>query len=198
MNTTWKHPTRDLDALTPMMRVRKREMDRILGAQGLEMIQLDTYRDPWTQARLFRRSRLRQHIEERIEWLETQGFPEFGAILSGVGPQYGTLGKHVTWAASGQTYHHYGMASDQVPRFDSKRLLWDIDLEGDGPDAVLAREMWAVVGAAAEQAGLEWGGTWKTPDRMHVQIPQEHRGPLLALDPGAIAAHAKSKGWWTV
>ena len=191
----YRRPTRQKSSLLSLPRVKAEELLRVLAAQGLTVITLDCYRDPWTQARLYRQSRLRTAIDAHIATLEKRGYPELAAILEGVGPQRGTLYEHVTYAGPGESWHQYGMAVDLVPRYDSKRLLWDIPIGRGTPESEAAAAMWDLVGAAASHVGLEWAGTWPSPDRMHVQMPAS-KSPLE--DRQLVAETAARCGWYSV
>lgn len=60
-----------------------------------------------------------------------------------------TLGKVVTNARAGQSFHNYRCAVDVVPIRNGKPV-WD------AKDSV-----WQTVGALGKAAGLEWAGDWK-------------------------------------
>jgi peptidoglycan L-alanyl-D-glutamate endopeptidase CwlK len=60
------------------------------------------------------------------------------------------VGKVVTNAQGGQSYHNWRCAVDVVPLINGKPN-WD------SSDPV-----WAKIGELGEQAGLEWAGRWRT------------------------------------
>ncbi len=199
MYDDWRHATRDPSSLLPPLEVRLWAIRDVLKAAGIDLLILDCYRDPWTQARLYRKSRTRQEIEAKIDAYDHRGVPELGRILDQVGPQFGRLGAHVTWAGPGESWHQYRRAFDQVPWFDSKRLLWDVDPEGKTAEGRKAAHMWREVAAAVDREGLEWGGRWDTPDRMHVQMSHHMDvggGPVKALGPKGVREWGESIGWW--
>lgn len=66
-------------------------------------------------------------------------------------------GAKVTNARGGESWHNYGMAADLVFRNAKGVWTWDASLP------------WLMMGTAAEQVGLRWGGRWKTPDLPHVE-----------------------------
>ncbi|BAZ32086.1 peptidoglycan L-alanyl-D-glutamate endopeptidase CwlK [Cylindrospermum sp. NIES-4074] len=69
----------------------------------------------------------------------------------------GEKGKTVTNARGGKSYHNYGLAVDVV--FHGSQPY------GEGND-------WKALGEAGKEAGLEWGGDWKSfKDRPHFQMP---------------------------
>lgn len=64
-------------------------------------------------------------------------------------------GKVVTWTM--QSKHLTGRAVDFVWRTADGGVTYD------GP--------WLLLGMAAEELGLVWGGRWSRPDRPHVELP---------------------------
>lgn len=66
-------------------------------------------------------------------------------------------GPVVTNAKPGQSLHNYGLAVDLCP-FRADKPDWD--------DA----RAFALLGAEARKLGLEWGGSWRKPDRPHVEL----------------------------
>lgn len=73
-----------------------------------------------------------------------------------------TPGPIVTNAKPGDSLHNYGLAVDFC-------LDGYVHRRGLQPDWRIAS--YDVLGRWATKAGLEWGGTWKNPDRPHVQLP---------------------------
>ncbi len=71
------------------------------------------------------------------------------------------LGKRVTNASAGQSYHNWRVAFDVVPLKQGKPV-WGIN----GQD----RELWEQVGTIGESVGLEWAGRWdEFPEFPHFQ-----------------------------
>jgi peptidoglycan LD-endopeptidase CwlK len=160
------------------------ELDALLGAalESVEQAMVETgtpillyqgLRNPRDQARAFRSSRTTSRIRNRRATLEQRGYPEWAKILWDVGPQPGVLGKHITNAAPGESYHQYGLAADGCPMLDG-RLVWSYP--NQDPRAIKA---WNRYGETAEDAGLEWGGMWVSDDKPHVQVGKGH--PLETL-----------------
>jgi peptidoglycan L-alanyl-D-glutamate endopeptidase CwlK len=82
-----------------------------------------------------------------------------------------TTGPIVTQARAGESAHNYGIAADFVRSVYPDRVV--PDWSGSSYD---------VLGAVARELGLVWGGTWKTPDRPHIQLEgYVTRLELLAL-----------------
>ncbi|MBP3887600.1 MAG: M15 family metallopeptidase [Cellulosilyticum sp.] len=87
-------------------------------------------------------------------------------------------GKIVTWTRNSN--HKGGMA-------------WDIACKT--PNDLYDKKIIAKAGAVAKELGIEWGGTWTTPDTPHFQISNEWKEPIKQ-DHDLINAVAKiiSKG----
>ncbi|MCG6630554.1 M15 family peptidase, partial [Acinetobacter baumannii] len=71
-------------------------------------------------------------------------------------------GDRATRAGSWQSCHQYGLAVDSAPLRDGK-LQWDM---GDP----WTRRACSLYGELAQQAGLEWGGSWRSiKDYVHLE-----------------------------
>lgn len=77
-------------------------------------------------------------------------------------------GPVVTNARPGQSFHNYGLAVDLCP-FKAGKPDWDDEGAFDA------------FGAEASKLGLEWGGTWRHPDRPHVELSPLPVGLCLSL-----------------
>ncbi|MCA0394764.1 MAG: M15 family metallopeptidase [Proteobacteria bacterium] len=72
-------------------------------------------------------------------------------------------GQHVTRASGGRSWHQYGLAADSA-------------FMRDGALVISERDPWAMrgyqlYGEAARQAGMVWGGDWRSiQDLMHVEL----------------------------
>ncbi len=81
------------------------------------------------------------------------------------------LGKKVTNAKGGQSYHNYGLALDIVLLIDNngdgihEEASWDTLKDFDG-DKV---SDWKEIVAIFKRHGWEWGGDWKFTDTPHFQ-----------------------------
>lgn len=64
-----------------------------------------------------------------------------------------TMGKIVTNANAGDSFHNYRCAVDVVPLRNGKPV-WGTQ----GDDG----ELWNKIGKIGEEAGLEWAGNWRT------------------------------------
>src|SRR3990167_6126603 len=150
------------DVLAPLhseFRLKMRELVRICLEDGVTILPYCGIRLCSEQAKLFRQSRALQAIEKRAPSLRDRDFGFLAQILLDVGPQPGALGRHVTNAGPGESWHQYAMAADCVPVRLGK-AVW----EGDDP-------AWKVYGSAAKHVGLTWAGEWVSFREMpHVQL----------------------------
>ncbi|PJJ96088.1 hypothetical protein CO611_09210 [Lysobacteraceae bacterium NML03-0222] len=86
--------------------------------------------------------------------------PERQAQLMGAGK--------ATRAGAWQSCHQYGLAVDSAPLRNGK-LQWDMNDEW-------TRRAYFLYGGLAKQAGLEWGGDWRSlKDYVHVELKAECR-----------------------
>ena len=74
-------------------------------------------------------------------------------------------GKIVTWTRNSN--HKGGMA-------------WDIACKA--PNDLYDKKIIAKAGAVAKELGIEWGGTWTTPDTPHFQISSSWKEPIKQDD----------------
>lgn len=85
-------------------------------------------------------------------------------------------GRRVTNAPAGFSPHNYGAAVD----FGLTCPVLEKNIMTCFPDK---SKVWELIGRAAKEVGLEWGGSWKTIlDRPHVEVPVLKYGrPLLKI-----------------
>ncbi|MCW5582097.1 MAG: M15 family metallopeptidase, partial [Luteimonas sp.] len=75
-------------------------------------------------------------------------------------------GPHVTRAGGGRSWHQYGLAADSAFLRDGKLVISERD-----PWAMRGYRLY---GEAARQAGLVWGGDWRSiQDLMHVELRRQ-------------------------
>jgi hypothetical protein len=119
------------------------------------------------QARLWRSTRKTRDIKDRIKRLRNKGYTESARILEEVGPIPGELGRHVTWAVPGNSWHGYGCAVDAAVLFEGK-----IDWKMTYMDA------WRAYGQGCRNLGLNWAGDWDNDRReyVHCQLPVVSEG----------------------
>jgi hypothetical protein len=121
---------------------------------GAVMRPFFTQRDPWEQARLWRRSRSSKEIKQAIYYLKNQGAEWLAHILESVGPQHG---KWATNALPGESWHNWGLAVDCFLLVDGK-AVWDADHEG-----------YRIYAEIAKKHDLVPGYYWTSRDAVHVQ-----------------------------
>ncbi len=77
--------------------------------------------------------------------------------------QLAAKGQHVTRARAGQSWHQYGLAADSAFMREGKLVISERD-----PWAMRGYQLY---GQVAKEAGLVWGGDWKSiQDLMHVEL----------------------------
>lgn len=149
--------SRSLDKLKPIFREK---IEALLEEAPFDILVYCTVRSAWEQAILYRQSRSRKVIDEKILTLEKYGHESLARILRDVGPR---SGPHVTKAAPGESWHQYCEAVDLVPIIGGKPA-WDVKKN---------KESWSTIGTIAVKHGLNWGGNWiKWADYPHIQYPQ--------------------------
>ena len=75
-------------------------------------------------------------------------------------------GQHVTRASGGRSWHQYGLAADSAFLREGKLVISERD-----PWAMRGYQLY---GEAARQAGLVWGGDWRSiQDLMHVELRRQ-------------------------
>lgn len=154
--------SRNIDDLRRSFRPIARELIKLTGEKGYEVVPYFTMRNPVEQAKLWRMTRGKSEIGRKVQSLLNAGALYVANVLESVGPQYpgpGITG-HVTYAVPGESWHNWGDAMDCYLRIDGT-IEWDGEHEG-----------YAVYGEVAEGLGMTWGGVWTKPnDPGHVQMP---------------------------
>jgi peptidoglycan L-alanyl-D-glutamate endopeptidase CwlK len=173
--------SRQIKDLNVKMQNRAEGVVRDCRTKGVDLLIYCTYRSPEEQARLYRQSRTLMEIEYKADVFRERGFEFLSNILIGVGPQNGFLGRHVTYAGPGESWHQYRMALDAVPLVDGK-CMWGKFVIGTKN----IRPEWLTYGKAVKKNGLYWAGDWKN----FQEFPhcQEYPGsnPLKTLEPGIV------------
>jgi peptidoglycan L-alanyl-D-glutamate endopeptidase CwlK len=145
------------------------EAQRISADKGIDLLIYCTLRSPEEQARLYRQSRSRAQINRKVDWHRRHGLDVLADILIKVGPQAGILGRHVTMAGPGESWHNYGRAFDAVPVIGGK-AMWST-----------SHPHWAEYGTIIRDLQLEWAGDWpRFREFPHAQLPAEG-SPLKVL-----------------
>ncbi|RNF83895.1 M15 family peptidase [Lysobacter psychrotolerans] len=107
---------------------------------------------------------MRQHGYEMV-LVEGYRSPERQARLA--------AGGKATRAGAGQSCHQYGLAVDSAPMRDGK-LQWNME-------DPWTRRGYFLYGELAQQAGLEWGGNWRSiKDYVHLEMKDACRSARRA------------------
>jgi len=153
--------SRNIDDLRRTFRPKARELIHNTRTAGFEVVPYFTLRTPAEQAKLWRMTRGRVEIGNKLQTLYDAGALYIANVIEAVGMQFpgdGITG-HVTNAVPGESWHNWGEAMDVYLKVDGG-IEWG---EHEGYNAY---------GTAAEEAGLTWGGMWDVPnDPGHVQAP---------------------------
>jgi peptidoglycan L-alanyl-D-glutamate endopeptidase CwlK len=135
-----------------------KKLNELLGACAAENVIMVPYtgvRDPWEQARLWRRSRTTQQVADAIQWLKNNMAPFLAKVVEDVGPQ--PTGPKVTNALPGFSWHQWGEAAD---------CYWSVNGEPEWEDLT----GYKAYARLAEGMGLTAGGHWTSfKDWPHVQ-----------------------------
>jgi len=172
---------RSLDLLQLDVKAAALETIRICDANGVDIMIYQTLRPLEDQAILYRQSRTRAVINNKIKKMRDRGFGFLADIIEKVGPRNGPKR---TNAAPGESFHGYGLAFDAVPVHHGK-LLWPTE---DDPKTLDVDEhaVWQTYGNAVQAAGLEWAGTWVSfREYAHAQMGHGSN-PLKTYSPDEI------------
>ena len=150
-----------LNDLTPEFAAKVATLLARCKAKGCELRPYMTLRDPFEQARLWRRSRSSEEINSQLAALELDGASFLAHTIRSVGPQNGAP---VTNALPGLSWHQWGEAVD---------CFWVVNgqSEWSAERMVAGRNGYQVLAAEAKAMGLTAGGLWPTlKDWPHVQL----------------------------
>lgn len=149
--------SRDLSALTPAFRWKAEYVLKACADKGVKMVPYSAVRDPWEQARLWRRSRTTAEVFSKIQELQDVGANFLASCISDVGPQSGTVGAHVTGAIPGLSWHNWSEALDCYWEVGGK-AVWSLTQGGNKNGyKVYAEEAKAHL---LFSGGKEWGADW--------------------------------------
>ena len=153
--------SRDISKLVPELREKAEQLVEKV-SKSFPVLIYCTGRSAEEQAKIYRKSRTFAVIKAKHDTLVKYGHTELAQILLDVGPQYGELGRHLTKAGPGESWHQYWQAFDAVPMIGGKPA-WIIRTH---------KAEWAELGRVATELGLNWGGNWpKWADYPHFQLP---------------------------
>lgn len=156
-----------------------------LRRNGVDLLVYCTYRSPEEQARLYRKTRTFMEIEFKAQKFSERGFSFLADILMGVGPQRGILGRHVTFAGPGESWHQYRLAFDAAPIIDGK-FLWNAYIEDAKRVMENLRPEWSKYGKAAKKYKFYWAGYWTNFQEFPHCQAMVGSNPLKILSPETI------------
>jgi len=131
--------SRKIEDLHPKVRALAEKHIEECARLGIDIILTSTYRDGESQSQLY-----------------AIGRTTVGAGKTASRP----MGRVVTNAKAGQSFHNYRVAYDVVPIVHGKAVWND-------------KRMWELVGKVGQSLGLEWAGAWKTFKEMpHFQYTE--------------------------
>lgn len=136
--------------------------------EGYNLIPQCGYRSLEEQARIWRRSRSTQKVNEEINALQSQGCDYLASVLEKVGTQ-----KTAAWgtnAIPGLSWHNWGHAVDFLWKMDNGIINEDGESEG-----------YKILGQKAISLGLRWGGWFSKADWGHVQSDQKEIPQIYSL-----------------
>jgi peptidoglycan LD-endopeptidase CwlK len=156
--------SKDINDLVPELRPKIKTLVSNCKNRGIEMRVYQTLRSPFEQARLWRQSRAKEEIKNRIKDLKSVGADFLAFCLESVGPQSGAP---VTNAIPGVSWHQWAEAVD---------AFWVVNgtAEWSTTKKINGLNGYRVYAAEAEQIGLTAGGMWISfKDWPHVQLRAE-------------------------
>jgi hypothetical protein len=156
-------PSRNLNDLVPTMKSKAETLIRKCRERGLEMRPSATLRSPFEQAELWRQSRAREEINEKIREFKAAGANFLAFCIESVGPR---SGPDVTGSAPGLSWHQWGEALDCFWVIDG-RAEWSTTKKVNGLNG------YRVYAEEAERLGLTAGGLWaRRKDWPHAQLSE--------------------------
>jgi hypothetical protein len=132
-------------------------------ADGFYLIPYVTIRNPWDQAKLYKRGRTKITIYHQVDFLRSVKAPFLADILAKTPDQI--MAPKVTAALPGQSFHQWGLAVDCYVKRQDGSADWNSGNPGYQAYAQHALDL-----------GLEPGGFWTRPDWVHIQ---RDRGRVL-------------------
>jgi len=162
----------NLNSLNPEFKNVVTKAISLCSNKGIEMRPYCTIRDPFDQARLWRQSRTKEEILNKIDYLNNAGAGFIAYCLESVGPQNG---RHATNAVPGFSWHQWGEAVDCVWVVENKSI-WSFNKKISGING------YRVYSEVSASLGLTAGGLWKKlKDWPHVQL-RSQASPGMIMD----------------
>lgn len=172
-------PSKDIHDLIPEMQDKCNLVINECKKRGVEILVFQTFRSLQYQARIWRQSRTKYEILEKVDYFKTHGYDYLADILTMVGPQHGP---HVTNSCCGESWHSFKEAFDAVIVVD-KKAVWDD-----------SHPHWKIYGEVVQSCGLTWGGGWKSfTDFPHAQL-RAGANPMRTYTPADLKNILKTYG----
>lgn len=146
----------------------KEKLDEVIvqcHQDGFWVVPYMTIRDPWEQAKLWRRSRTFQQCSQMIKDLKTADAEFLAECFLDVGSQ--PTAPWATNAIPGLSWHQWGEAADCYIQGKDGSAIWDSAHPG-----------YECYATRAKERGLEAGHFWKSKDSVHVQF---RKGRVLEM-----------------
>lgn len=154
-----------LAGLIPEFRQQIESLMSVAEARGITLVPTSGARDPWTQARLWRRTRNAAQVRSKADELRNGGAPYLAKILEEVGPQ--PSGSWRTDAPPGLSWHQLGEAVDFGIRSPATGRVLEGSRAADGDEYDYGQNCYGRLGEMCVELGLKWGGDFN--DQNHVQ-----------------------------
>lgn len=185
--------SRLISDLVPEMQEKAEFVKQRCMESGFEINIYCTLRSLEEQAQLYMQSRTQDEIDVKITKLNNLGFTFIADILIHTPHKIVNLGRHVTNAGPGESFHNYKEAFDAAPTtadgnldgVAKGKIIWDYNV---------ARTEWDLYGEAVVAAGLNWAGNWTSfPEMPHAQL-RSGGNPLKSYSPDQIYNIMKQNG----
>ena len=170
----------------PEMQVMCNKVIEICKEKDVDILITCTLRSLEEQAQLYGQSRTPDEVLSKQKRLRQKGFGFLADIFDSITiKRANVLGKHVTFAGPGESFHNYREAFDSVPLVNGKAQWVD-------PDPTV--DEWKVYGEAAVSVGLDWAGNWpKFKEMPHCQF-RPGSNPLTNYSPPQIRTILENNG----
>lgn len=156
--------SQDLNDLIPAFKAQVEQLLSECESSDYPMRQFFTLRTPFEQGKLWRQSRSKQQVEQKINELRTSGADFLAHCIESVGSQNG---RHVTNAIPGLSWHQWGEAVDCFWLIDGN-AEWSTRRKINGVNG------YTNYANIAKSLGLTAGGFWSSfKDWPHVQLRKE-------------------------
>lgn len=166
--------SRNVDDLVPEFSQKAKSLITNCKNRGYGMRPFATLRSPFEQAKLWRQSRSREEIQDRINEYKHKGATFLAYCLESVGPQEG---RRVTSVGPGFSWHQWGEAMDCFWLVDRK-AEWSTRKKINGLNG------YHVYAEEAVALGLTAGGNWSSfKDWPHIQLrAASNPGRVLTIE----------------